>query len=131
MNKYSRTDRLGGMPTVCSYFGGYGYHDAPICLGECAVGKYYLEVPGEGTFYQQRNGSWSQVEFDMIAARSYPSFLDLLSALSIELFMESGEKVTDASQARTPICQVMLDKLLKVGTAEIPSFDNFNAWRHG
>lgn len=130
MIQYSRTDRLGGLSKVYSYFGGSNHNDAPICLGECATGRFYLDSPAEAPFYQQPDGSWSQDGFNNPAAKTFPSFLDLLNGLSIELFMESGEKVNEAIQVRTPLAQSILDKF-SANSTELQSFEDFNAVRHG
>lgn len=130
MTQYTRTDRLAGVSTVYSYFGGSNYNDAPICVGECAVEKFYLEFSGEAPFYQDSNGAWSQEEFNNPKARKFDSFLDLLDGLSIELFMESGERVEEAIQTRTLLSQSTLDKF-PVKPVEVQSFEDFNAARHG
>jgi hypothetical protein len=130
MVQYVRTDRLGGMSTSYSYFGGNSCDDAPICLGEVAEGKFYLESPGERSFYQQPDGSWSQDGFGNPNPKSFPSFLDLLNGLSIELLMESGEKVIEAAQAKTPLSKSELDRF-PAKADQIQSFENFNVMRHG
>jgi hypothetical protein len=130
MTQYSRTDRLGGLSKVYSYFGGSNYSDAPICFGECATGKFYLDLPDEAPFYRQSDDSWSQDNYNNPAAKKFPSFLSLLNEFSIELFLESGEEVNDAIQTRTPLSQSMLNKF-SVNSTQFQSFEDFNVVRHG
>jgi hypothetical protein len=130
MRQYLRSDKLCGMSTCCSYFGGNSWQDATVHLGEIAANKFYLTIEGQPSFYERSDGSWSQCELSNSLAQRFDSLKDLLTAFQVELVLETGEKVESSQQVNAPLSQELMDKF-PPKSAEVESFDQFNAWRHG
>lgn len=122
MINFARCDRLAGMGTAYGYFGGTSHKDAFLTLGEYTNGLFYLEVSGQSPIYQKSDGFWTN-DFTV-----YESFQSMLGALSINLFLESGQLVVSPEQAITPLSSELLNKFSQENHGQ--SFEEFTAWRH-